>query len=185
MKATDWQASLPAITNTIVRATDGAIYIFMSSKELGAFHAAMSEAGAHWSDTIICVKNAFVLGRPDYQRQYEPIWYGWREGATHYWCGDRSQSDVWEFDRPGRSVEHPTMKPVALLMRAIENSSQPGDTIFDPCAGRGSTLIAAERTGRRCRAIEIEPAYCDVIIKRWEAFSGKQAVRLPRAAEAG
>ena len=97
----------------------------------------LAEEGGHWSDTLIWAKDSFVLGRADYQRAYEPIWYGWREGAGHHWCGDRDQSDVWPIDRPSESPLHPTMKPLALVERAITNSSRDGDLVLDPFLGLG------------------------------------------------
>jgi len=103
---------------------------------------------------VIWAKNTFTLGRSDYQRQYEPILYGWKQGADHYWCGDRDQGDVWFFDKPAKNDLHPTMKPVALVERAIRNSSKSRDIVLDPFGGSGTTLIAAERTGRRARLIE-------------------------------
>ena len=121
-----------------------------------------------------------MLGRADYQRQYEPIWFGWPEGAKHHWCGDRDQGDVWEIDRPSESEMHPTTKPLALVDRAINNSSQAGDVILDLFLGSGSTLIAAERTGRVCYGMELEPHYASVVLARWESFSGKEAVCLGR-----
>ena len=136
----------------------------------------LDEAGAHWSTTIIWAKDRFTLGRADYQRGYEPIWYGWREGVKHHWCGDRDQGDVWNVERPSVNPLHPTMKPLELVERALENSSQVGDAVLDPFLGSGTTLIAAERTGRRCRGMEIDPRYCRVAIGRWEAFSGESAV---------
>ena len=111
---------------------------------------------------MIWAKNTFTLGRSDYQRQYEPILYGWKQGADHYWCGDRDQGDVWFFDKPAKNDLHPTMKPVALVERAIRNSSKSRDIVLDPFGGSGTTLIAAERTGRRARLIELDPKYADV-----------------------
>jgi DNA modification methylase len=116
------------------------------------------------------------MGRSDYQRQYEPILYGWKEGTDHYWCGARDQGDVWFVKKPVANDLHPTMKPVELVERAIRNSSKSRDTVLDPFAGSGSTLIACEKTGRQARLIELEPRYCDVIIRRFEEFSGKRAV---------
>jgi DNA modification methylase len=98
--------------------------------------------------------------------------YGWKEGADHYWCGARDQGDVWFFDKPVRNDLHPTMKPVALVERAIRNSSKTRDIVLDPFGGSGSTLIACEQTGRQARLIELDPKYCDVIIERWERFTG-------------
>jgi hypothetical protein len=117
------------------------------------------------------------LGRADYQRGYEPIWYGWREGVDHYYCGDRDQSGVWTISRPSESAAHPTMKPLALIERAIEHSSQVGDVVLDLFLGSGSTLIAAERTGRVCFGMELDPRYTDIAVARWEQFSGERAVR--------
>src|ERR687891_68167 len=155
--------------------TDGAVYVCMSSSELHSLQRAFVEAGGHWSTFIIWAKDTFTLGRSDYQRQYEPILYGWREGARHHWCGDRDQGDVWDFARPTTSPLHPTMKPVPLVQRAIENSSNTGDVVLDPFLGSGSTLIGCERTGRVCYGMELAPEYVDVTVMRWEAFTGKKA----------
>jgi DNA modification methylase len=149
----------------------------MSTKEWPVVSRVLAEGGAHWSDTIIWAKDRFVLGRADYQRQYEPIWYGWREGAQHHWKGDRDQGDVWKIERPGDSPLHPTMKPLALVERAIENSSQAGDAVLDLFLGSGSTLIAAERTGRTCYGMELEPHYASVVLARWESFTGDKAAK--------
>ena len=164
---------LPAAACTnIVSATDGAIYIAMSSSELHTLQRAFTAAGGHWSTFIIWAKNTFTLGRADYQRQYEPILYGWREGGEHHWCGARDQGDVWFVDKPSRNELHPTMKPVALVERAIRNSSRSGGTVLDPFGGSGSTLIACEKAGRQARLIELDPGYCDVIVERWQRFTG-------------
>lgn len=156
--------------------TKGAIYICMSSSELHTLHKAFTAAGGHWSTFIIWAKNTFTMGRSDYQRQYEPILYGWKEGTDHYWCGARDQGDVWFVKKPIANDLHPTMKPVELVERAIRNSSKSRDSVLDPFAGSGSALIACEKTGRHARLIELEPRYCDVIIRRFEEFSGKRAV---------
>ena len=155
--------------------TDGAVYICMSSSELHTLQKAFIAAGGHWSTFVIWAKNTFTMGRSDYQRQYEPILYGWREGVSHYWCRDRDQGDVWQVDKPSSSPLHPTMKPLALIERAIQNSSQSGDILLDTFLGSGSTLIACERTGRICYGMELEPLYIDVAVMRWEAFSGEKA----------
>jgi DNA modification methylase len=147
----------------------------MSSSELHTLHQAFVEAGGHWSTFIIWVKNHFTLGWGDYRRQYEPILYGWREGTTHFWCGDRNQGDAWMINRPAANREHPTMKPVELVERAIRNNSKSRDTILDPFGGSGTTIIACEKTGRQARVIELDPKYCDVAIRRWQAFAGAQA----------
>jgi len=116
-----------------------------------------------------------VLGRADYHRAYEPIWYGWPREATRHWCGDRSQGDVWEIPRPSASELHPTTKPLALVERAIENSSRVGDVVLDLFLGSGSTLIACERTGRVCYGAEIDAHYGTVVLARWESFTGEKA----------
>ncbi len=149
----------------------------MSSSELHTLQRAFVDAGGHWSTFIIWAKNTFTLGRSDYQRQYEPIIYGWREGAKHHWCGDRDQGDVWRFDKPTASPLHPTMKPLPLVQRAIENSSCPGELVLDTFLGSGTSLIACERSGRICYGIELEPVYVDVAVARWESFSGEKARR--------
>ena len=164
-----------ACTN-ILAVTKGAIYICMSSSELHTLYRACTESGGHWSTFLIWAKNTFTMGRSDYQRQYEPILYGWKEGTDHYWCGARDQGDVWFVKKPIKNELHPTQKPVELIERAIRNSSQARDVVLDPFAGSGSTLVACEKTGRQARLIELEPKYCDVIIRRFEEFSGKRAV---------
>ena len=130
-----------------------------------------------WSTFIIWAKNTFTLGKSDYQRQYEPILYGWREGAKHHWCGDRDQGDVWNFDKPTASPLHPTIKPVPSVQRAIENSSKPGDVVLAAFLGSGNSLIACERSGRVCYGMELEPKYVDVAVKRWESFTGEKATK--------
>ena len=105
--------------------------------------------------------------------QYEPIWYGWRTGTKHHWCGDRDQGDVWQFPKPSASELHPTMKPVGLIERAIANSSPPGAIVLDLFAGSGTTIIAAERQGRTCYALELEPAYVQVALERWKLYTGR------------
>lgn len=158
----------------ILAVTKGAIYISMSSSELHTLYTAFTDAGGHWSTFVIWAKNAFTMGRADYQRQYEPMLYGWRKGANHFWCGARDQGDVWFVKKPVKNELHPTQKPVELIERAIRNSSKSRDTVLDPFAGSGSTLIACERTGRQARLIELDPLYCDVIIRRYHEFCGKQ-----------
>jgi DNA modification methylase len=153
----------------------GAIYICMSSSELHTLYRAFTDAGRHWSTFVIWAKHHFTLGRSDYQRQYEPILYGWRDGVDHFWCGARDQGDVWFIKRPASNQEHPTMKPVELVERAIRNSSKTRDTILDPFAGSGTTAIACEKAGRQARLIELDPKYSDVIIRRWQQWTGKQA----------
>ena len=155
--------------------TKGAIYMCMSSSELHTLYRAFTDAGGHWSTFVIWAKHHFTLGRSDYQRMYEPILYGWRDGAQHFWCGDRNQGDVWSIKRPMANLEHPTMKPVELVERALRNNSKSRDTILDPFGGSGTTIIACEKMGRQARVIELDPKYCDVIVRRWQAFTGQVA----------
>ncbi len=172
-----WGAFCRGWAKNLVSNVDGALYICMSSKEMPLVSRVLEEAGAHWSDTIIWSKDRFTLGRADYQRQYEPLWFGWREGAKHHWCGDRDQGDVWTIARPSDSDLHPTMKPLPLIERALNNSSKPGDRVLDLFLGSGSTLIAAERTGRTCLGMELDAHHVDVAVARWESFTGETARR--------
>jgi DNA modification methylase len=160
----------------ILAVTKGAVYVCMSSSELHTLEKAFREAGGHWSTFVIWAKNTFTMGRSDYQRQYEPILYGWKEGTEHFWCGARDQGDVWFVKKPVSNDLHPTMKPVELVERAIHNSSKGRDTVLDPFGGSGTTLIACQKAGRHARLIELEPKYCDVIVRRWQEFTGKDAV---------
>jgi DNA modification methylase len=153
----------------------GAVYLCMSSSELHTLFKAFTDAGGHWSTTIIWAKDRFTLGRSNYQRQYEPILYGWPEGREHCWNGSRNQGDVWSVPKPKANRLHPTMKPVSLIERAIRNSSQRGDVVLDPFGGSGSTLIACEKTGRRAALVELEPTYVDVTVRRWEAYTHREA----------
>ncbi len=155
----------------------GATYIAMSSSELDTLQSAFRAAGGKWSTFIIWAKNTFTLGRADYQRQYEPILYGWPERQNRHWCGDRDQGDVWNIKKPQKNDLHPTMKPVELVERAIRNSSRPGDIVLDPFGGSGTTLIAAEKSGRIGWLIELDPKYVDVIVRRWQDWSGQEAYR--------
>ena len=151
------------------------IYVCFASSMSYQFVGAMLDAGWAFKQLIIWVKNAFVLGRSDYQQKHEPILYGWNPGEAHKWYGGRKQTTVWEVDRPTRNAEHPTMKPVQLVKIALQNSSQTGNTVLDLFGGSGSTLIACEDTGRKCRMMELAPEYCDVIVERWEKLTGKKA----------
>jgi DNA modification methylase len=165
-----FEAFLYDASVNILTVTKGAIYICMSSSELDTLQRAFRRAGGHWSTFIIWAKN--TLGRADYQRQYEPILYGWREGTDRFWCGARDQGDVWFVDKPSRNDLHPTMKPVALVERAIRNSSKSWDLVLDPFGGSGTTLIAAERCGQSAAVVELAPAYVDVIVQRWQEAGG-------------
>jgi DNA modification methylase len=157
--------------------TKGACYVCMSSSELHTLQKAWLDAGGKWSTFVIWAKNTFTLGRADYQRQYEPILYGWKQGSNHFWCGDRNQSDIWNYNKPRVNDLHPTMKPVDLVERALQNSSKSRDIVLDLFGGSGTTLIACEKNNRQARLIELDPKFVDVIVKRWEEYTGKKAVR--------
>ena len=171
----DFEAFLTAACKNMLAHTKGALYICMSSSELDTLQNAFRNAGGKWSTFIIWAKNTFTLGRSDYQRQYEPILYGWKDGNDRYWCGARDQGDVWFYNKPQKNDLHPTMKPVDLVVRGIKNSSKTLDIVLDPFGGSGSTLIAAEHTGRQARLIELDPKYVDVIVRRWQEMTGLQA----------
>jgi DNA modification methylase len=135
----------------------------------------LRDSGWTLKHMLIWAKNNHVLGRCDYHYKHEPILYGWMD--THRWYGSSSETSLWEIDRPHRSELHPTTKPIELLSKMIRNSSRSGDLVYDPFLGSGTTLIAAEQLGRKCYGMEISPAYCDVIVKRWETLTGKKATR--------
>ena len=172
----DFPDFLSQVCTHLVACSKGAIYIAMSSSELHTLKQAFCAAGGHWSTFLIWAKDRFTLGRSDYQRQYEPILYGWPEGKPHYWAGARNQGDVWNIARPFVNDLHPTMKPVELVERAIANSSRRGETVLDVFGGSGTTAIACEKTERKGRLIELDPKYVDVIVKRWQDQVRKQAV---------
>jgi site-specific DNA-methyltransferase (adenine-specific) len=153
----------------------GAFYIWHADSEGLNFRGAVKDCGQRVRQCLIWKKNALVLGRQDYQWKHEPCLYGWKDGAAHEWYSDRSQTTVLEFDRPTSNADHPTMKPVALIAYLIGNSSRPGGLVFDSFLGSGTTLIAAEQLGRRCCGLELDPRYCDVIVRRWEQLTGKTA----------
>lgn len=184
----------------------GAFYIWYASMQTQNFWTAAKDAGMEVRQNLIWVKSIFALGRQDYQWRHEPCLYGWKEGAAHYFVNDRTQSTVTEqgldidgmkkeelrellkriindtettalyFDKPTKSIEHPTMKPVQLFAKQIQNSSKPGEKILDTFGGSGTTLICAEQLGRRAYVAELDPHYCDVIIERWEKLTGGEAI---------
>ena len=129
-----------------------------------------------WRHTLVWSKDRFVMGRCDYHYRHEPVFYGWTPGAGHYWCGDRKQDSVHEVPRPSRNADHPTMKPVSLVRRHIENSSKPGWVVVEPFGGSGTTLIAAASIGRVARLIELDPRYCDVIRRRWTRWAAEHNI---------
>jgi len=175
----EWEDFLSGFMGNIIAFTMKGcpIYCVMGASEWPAIDKALRDGGFHWSSTIIWAKDTLVLSRKDYHTQYEPIWYGWKDDGPRIWTvQDRKQSDVWDCKRPKRSELHPTTKPVELIERAVLNSSNAGTIVFEPFGGSGSTLIACEKTGRKARVMELDPKYCDVIVKRWEDFTGKKAV---------
>lgn len=160
----------------MVMRAGAAFYIWHSESEGYNFRGATSDAGWTVRQCLIWKKHKLVMGRQDYQWKHEPCLYGWKEGAAHLWTSDRKQTTILEFERPGRNGEHPTMKPVALFEYQMLNSTRSGDVVLDLFGGSGTTIIAAEKHGRCARVLELDPRYCDVIIRRWQAFSGQQAV---------
>ena len=152
------------------------IYVFHADTEGLNFRKAFKDAGFKLAECLIWKKDCFVMGRQDYQWQHEPILYGWKEGTAHYFINDRTQSTILEFDRPKQSTLHPTMKPIDLIAKLIKNSSKENDIILDLFGGSGSTIIAAEQLNRKCYTMELDPKYCDVIVKRWETLTNKEAI---------
>ena len=149
----------------------GAAYITHADSEGFNFRKAFVEAGFLLKQCLIWNKNILVMGRQDYHWKHEPILYGWKDGGGHQWYGPRNQTTVWDIDRPSRSSEHPTMKPIALIAQALENSSKKEDIIVDFFLGSGSTVIACEQTDRICYGMELDPKYCDVVRKRYWMFT--------------
>lgn len=148
----------------------GAWYVWHADSEGANFRRAMVDAGIMCKQCLIWVKNSMVMGRQDYQWKHEPCLYGWKEGASHFWNSDRKQTTVLEFQRPSRNDVHPTMKPIPLIAYQIENSSKKGQIIGDGFLGSGTTLIASEQLSRTCYGQELDPKYCDVIVKRWVKY---------------
>lgn len=153
-----------------------AFYIWYAASQGMNFQRACKECGMQVRQVLVWVKNALSLGRQDYQWRHEPCLYGWKDGAAHNWYSDRKQTTVLEFDKPRVSIEHPTMKPVELFDYQIRNSSKKGDVVLDLFGGSGTTLIACEQSGRKSYMMELDPHYVDVIINRWETFTGGKAV---------
>lgn len=165
-----------AIISEILK-NGGIFYVWHASRSQREFENALNSANLEIRQQLIWVKNSMVLGRQDYQWRHEPCFYGWKEG-NHKWYADRKQTTVLEFDRPVSNKEHPTMKPISLMAYQIKNSTKKDDIVFDGFGGSGSTLIACEQTGRKCYTCELDPKYCDVIIKRYENLTGQKAVKI-------
>jgi site-specific DNA-methyltransferase (adenine-specific) len=150
-------------------------YIWHADLEGYNFRGACKDAGWTVRQCLIWKKQTLVMGRQDYHWKHEPCLYGWKEGAGHLWATDRKQTTILEFDRPLKSTLHPTMKPVELIEYQVLNNTKGQDVVLDLFAGSGSTLIACEKTGRINRSMELDPKYCDVIVQRWQAFTGHTA----------
>lgn len=161
-----------------IMALGAAFYVWCASSSLSQFENAAAKVGWPIRQHLIWNKDVFVLSRQDYQWKHEPCLYGWKPGAAHKWCSDRSQTTVIDCPRPKANRDHPTMKPIPLFDYLIRNSTDVGDTVYDPFCGSGTTLLACEQANRKCVAVELSPRYCDVILRRWEALTGRKAERL-------
>lgn len=164
------------VTADTVMKAGAVFYIWHSDSQGYAFRGPAYDAGWNVRQCLIWKKSCMVMGRQDYHWKHEPCLYGWKEGAGHLWSTDRKQTTILEFDRPSRNVEHPTMKPVALFEYQMLNNTKGGDIILDSFGGSGTTMMAAEKNGRVACLMELDPKYCDVIVQRWEDFTGKKAV---------
>ena len=164
------------VTADAVLKPGAVFYVWHADSEGYNFRGACKDAGWKVRQCLIWQKSSMVMGRQDYHWQHEPCLYGWKDGAGHLWASDRKQTTLLKFDRPSRSEDHPTMKPVALFEYQLLNNTKGGDIVLDSFGGSGTTLIAAEKNGRIARIMELDPKYVDVIVKRWEDFSGQKAV---------
>lgn len=165
-----------AFTAAVAVMKPGAVfYIWHADSEGYNFRGACVDSGLQVRQCLIWAKSAFVMGRQDYHWKHEPCLYGWKDGAAHLWAADRKQTTILEFDRPARNGEHPTMKPVALFEYQLLNNTNGADIVLDTFGGSGTTAIAAEKNGRHARLMELDPRYCDVIVRRWQDFTGQQA----------
>ena len=164
------------VTADAVLKPGAVFYVWHADLEGYNFRGACKDAGWKVRQCLIWQKSSMVMGRQDYHWQHEPCLYGWKDGAGHLWASDRKQTTLLKFDRPSRSEDHPTMKPVALFEYQLLNNTKGGDIVLDSFGGSGTTLIAAEKNGRIARIMELDPKYVDVIVKRWEDFSGQKAV---------
>ena len=164
-------------------AEGGSAYIFHADTEGLNFRRAFKEAGFHISGVCIWVKNSLVLGRSPYQWQHEPVLFGWLPNGKHKWFADRKQSTIWNFDKPKKSAQHPTMKPIPLLAYPIKNSSAPNGVVMDLFGGSGSTLIACEQTDRICRTMELDPKYASVIVERFYQEYPAQKIVVQRSGQ--
>lgn len=171
------------LTDAFLAANDNikkgaSFYIWHADSEGFNFRYAVKANGWLLKQTLIWVKNSLVMGRQDYQWKHEPCLYGWKDGSSHNWYGDRKQTTTLEFNRPTRADLHPTMKPLDLWGYQIKNSSKKGDIVLDSFGGSGTTIIACEQLERRGYCMELDAHYCDVIIARWEKLTGKTAEKI-------
>jgi site-specific DNA-methyltransferase (adenine-specific) len=164
------------VTADAVLKPGAVFYVWHADSEGYNFRGACKDAGWKVRQCLIWQKSSMVMGRQDYHWQHEPCLYGWKDGAGHLWASDRKQTTLLKFDRPSRNEDHPTMKPVALFEYQLLNNTKGGDIVLDSFGGSGTTLIAAEKNGRIARIMELDPKYVDVIVKRWEDFTGQKAV---------
>jgi DNA modification methylase len=155
----------------------GSAYIFHADSEGFNFRKAFIESGFLMKQCLIWEKNSLVMGRQDYQWMHEPILYGWLEGASHSWYSDRRQTTLLKFDRPSKSIEHPTMKPVSLVAYLIKNSSKQDDIVLDTFLGSGTTMVASHQLGRKCYGMELDPKYCKVIIDRMKLLDSSIVIK--------
>ena len=160
----------------VVMKPGAVFYIWHADSEGYNFRGAAIDAGWKVRQCLIWKKSTMVMGRQDYHWKHEPCLYGRKEGAGHLWATDRKQTTILEFDKPSRSAEHPTMKPVALFEYQLLNNTKGGDIVLDSFGGSGTTMIAAEKNGRYSRLMELDPKYCDVIVTRWQDFTGQKAI---------
>lgn len=166
----DWREAWALFTGDVA-------YCWHADRHASAVQASLDACGLEIRAQIIWAKQQFAIGRGDYHWQHEPCWYAVRKGKTGHWAGDRQQTTLWQIDKPAKSeTGHSTQKPIECMRLPIENNSKAGDAVYEPFSGSGTTIIAAEMTGRRCHAIELNPAYVDVAVKRWEAFTGQKAI---------
>jgi DNA modification methylase len=178
MNSEEYQAFCEKFAEIIGSICDGCFYVCHAPNQDGRILASVFDKLFHCSTTIIWNKDVFTLGRGKYQNKYEPIWFGWNKDGSGFVATDRAITNVWDIPRPKASKEHPTMKPVELVERAIKDASIHESMIYDPFLGSGTTLIACERLGRKCRAVEISPAYVAVAIQRWVDVTGGEPVLL-------
>jgi len=166
------------VTADAVMKAGAVFYIWHADLEGYNFRGAAKDAGWTVRQCLIWEKSSLVMGRQDYHWKHEPCLYGWKDGSGHLWASDRKQTTILQFNKPRKNGEHPTMKPVELFEYCLMNNTKGGDIVLDSFGGSGTSMIAAEKHGRYARLMELDPKYCDVIVKRWEDFTGKKAVLL-------